>query len=168
MAIEMNLQNDSTIYNEGQSVRVIGIIESGSIVMKSKYFSLSLTPGQVMGLLHLNDCIALTTDVTIDDTTISAYRLENNFPNNNIFLSDQTLLTAAIETVKSQFGDLNKIYAQYKEQLKYAVQLHDSLTKKYVMLCEKLHVTPKISTPNSKKNREGGISRLCPLPEKCL
>ena len=149
MAIEMNLQNDSTIYNEGQSVRVIGIIESGSIVMKSKYFSLSLTSGQVMGLLHLNDCVALTTDVTIDDTTISAYRLENNFPNNNIFLNDQTLLTAAIETVKSQFGDLNKIYAQYKEQLKHAVQLHDSLTKKYVVLCEKLHVTPKISTPNS-------------------
>lgn len=144
----MNLQNDTTIYNEGQPIRVIGIIESGSITMKSKYFSLSLTKGQVMGLLHLNDCVALTTDVTTEDTTISAYRLENNFPDNNIFLSDLALQQAALETVKCQFSNLNIIYAQYKEQLKNAAQLHDILTKKYVVLCEKLHVTPKISTPD--------------------
>jgi len=149
MAIEMILQNDTTIYNEGQPVRVIGIIESGSIVMKSKYFSLSLTQGQVMGLLHLNDCVALTTDVTCEDTTINAYRLESNFPTNNIFLNDPLLQKTSIETVKCQFESLNKIYMQYKEQLKNTVQLHDTLTKKYVVLCEKLHVTPKISAPNS-------------------
>lgn len=147
MAVEMILQNNSTIYSEGQPVKFIGIIESGSILMKSKYFSLTLKKGQVMGLLHLNDCVALTTDVTLEDTTIGAYRLENNFPDKNMFLSDQALQQAALETVKCQFGNLIKLYTQYKDQLRIAAQLHDTLVKKYVVLCEKLHVTPKISSP---------------------
>lgn len=143
MAIETLLQNFSTIYTEGQPVRVIGIIESGSILMKNKYFSLTLSAGQVMGLLHLSNCVALTTDTTIEPATISAYRLESKFPDNSILLNDPKLQQASLETVKCQFGNLTRIYLQYKEQLKNTVQLYDTLTKKYIGLCEKLHVAPK-------------------------
>ena len=143
MAIETLLQNFSTIYTEGQPVRVIGIIESGSILMKHKYFSLTLNAGQVMGLLHLSDCVALTTDTSIDASTISAYRLENKFPDNSILLNDPKLQRASLETVKCQLGNLTRIYLQYKDQLKTTVQLYDTLTKKYTLLCEKLHITPK-------------------------
>ena len=145
MAIETLLQNDTTIYSEGQPVRVIGIIESGSVLMKNKYFSLSLGVGQVMGLLHLSDCTALTTDISIEPTTISAYRLENKFPDNSVLLNDSKLQQASLETIKCQLENLIKIYQQYKEQLKNTVQLYDSLTKKYTVLCEKLHVSPKAS-----------------------
>ena len=143
MAIETLLQNFSTIYTEGQPVRVIGIIESGSILMKHKYFSLTLNAGQVMGLLHLSDCVALTTDTSIEASTISAYRLENKFPDNSILLNDPKLQRASLETVKCQLGNLTRIYLQYKDQLKTTVQLYDTLTKKYTLLCEKLHITPK-------------------------
>ena len=34
MASEMILQNNTTIFNEGQTVRLMGIIESGSVMMK--------------------------------------------------------------------------------------------------------------------------------------
>ena len=145
MAIETLLQNDTTIYTEGQPVRVIGIIESGSVLMKNKYFSLTLDAGQVMGLLHLSDCVALTTDVSNDVTTISAYRLENNFPDNSILLNDLRLQQASLKTLKCQLKNLAQIYLQYKEQLKTSIQLYDTLTKKYIALCEKLHVTPKTS-----------------------
>lgn len=145
MASEMILQKNTTIYNEGQPVKVVGIIESGSVVMKSDYFSLTLNPGQVMGLLHIYNGTAFTTDITADDTTLSAYRLENSFPDNSILQEDFTLQQAALETIKSQMNSLIKLYTQYKEQLKNTSLLHSALVKKYVTLCEKLHITPKIT-----------------------
>ena len=59
---------------------------------------------------------------------------------------------ASLQTIKYQFNQLTKIYLQYKEQLKTASLLHNTLTKKYVALCEKLHVTPKISTNRDESN----------------
>ncbi len=145
MASEMILQNNTTIYNEGQATRIIGVIETGSVIMKHKYFSLTLNEGQVMGLLHLHDCLALTTDTTAEDTTLTAYRLENTFPDKSILQSDLKLQQASLQTIKYQFNNLTKIYLQYREQLKNTSLLHNTLVKKYVALCEKLHVTPKIS-----------------------
>ncbi|MBQ8039963.1 MAG: hypothetical protein IJ274_08870 [Lachnospiraceae bacterium] len=145
MASEMILQNNTTIYNEGQPVRVIGVIESGSVLMKNKYFSLTLVEGQVMGLLHLHSGLAFTTDTTNEDTTISAYRLESTFPDKNILQNDYKLQKAALETLKCQMDNLIKIYVQYKEQLKTISLLDNSLVKKYAGLCEKLHVTPRIT-----------------------
>ncbi len=145
MASEMILQNNTTIYNEGQPVRVIGIIEAGSVIMKNKYFSLTLGTGQVMGLLHLQSGLAFTTDITAEDTTINAYRLENTFPDKNILQNDLKLQKASLETIKCQMNTLIKLYVQYKEQLKNTSQLNNSLTKNYVALCEKLHITPKIT-----------------------
>ncbi len=145
MASEMILQNNTTIYNEGQPVRVIGIIEHGSVIMKNKYFSLTMGAGQVMGLLHLHSGLAFTTDITGEDTTINAYRLESTFPDKNILQSDLKLQKASLETIKCQMNALIKLYVQYKEQLKNISQLSLSLTKKYVALCEKLHMTPKIT-----------------------
>lgn len=147
MASEMILQSNTTIYNEGQAARIIGIIESGSVIMKHKYFSLTLNQGQVMGLLHLNAGSAFTTDITLEDTTLTAYRLENTFPNKSVLQSDVKLQKASLQTIKCQFNSLSKIYLQYKEQLKTTSLLHNTLAKKYITLCEKLHVTPKIS-PN--------------------
>ena len=146
MASEMILQKNTTIYSEGQPVRVIGIIESGSVIMKDEYFSLTLNPGQVMGLLHLYGGSTFTTDITGEDTTISAYRLETTFPDKNILQEDFKLQKAALETVNSQMSALIKLYLQYKEQLKNTSSLHNALVKKYVALCEKLHITPKISS----------------------
>ena len=145
MASEMILQNGTTIYNEGQPVRVIGIIESGSVVMKNKYFSLTLGPGQVMGLLHICGGEAFTTDITTSDTALTAYRLENSFPDKNILQEDSKLQKAALDTIKLQTNALIKLYNQYKEQLKNTSRLQNVLAQKYVSLCEKLHVTPKIS-----------------------
>lgn len=145
MASEMILQKNTTIYNEEQPVRVIGIIESGSVIMKNEYFSLTLTPGQVMGLLHLHKGSALTTDITGEDTSLSAYRLETTFPDKNILQEDFKLQKASLETIKCQMSALIKTYMQYKEQLKNTSTLHNALVKKYVALCEKLHVTPRIT-----------------------
>lgn len=146
MASEMILQKNTTIYSEGQPVRVIGIIESGSVIMKDEYFSLTLNPGQVMGLLHLQKGSAFTTDITGEDTSITAYRLETSFPDKNILQEDFKLQKAALETIKCQMNDLIQIYLQYKEQLKNTTSLYTSLVKKYITLCEKLHVMPKIAS----------------------
>lgn len=145
MASEMILQKNTTIYSEGQPVRVVGIIESGSVIMKNEYFSLTLNKGQVMGLLHLHKGAAFTTDVTGDDTVLSAYRLETTFPDKNILQEDFTLQKAALDTIKCQMNSFIKLYVQYKEQLKNTSLLHNALVKKYTALCEKLHVTPRIS-----------------------
>ena len=145
MASEMILQKDTTIYNEDQPVRVVGIIESGCIKMNSKYFSLTLDSGQVMGLLHLDGGVAFTTDITCEDTNIHAYRLETTFPDKNILQTDAKLQQASLKTVKCQLNSLIKYYSQYKEHLKDAVKLHTSLANKYIAICEKLHVNPKIS-----------------------
>lgn len=145
MASEMILQNNTTIYTEGQAVRIIGVIETGSVTMQHKYFSLTLNEGQVMGLLHLHGNLAFTTDTTAEDTSLTAYRLENTFPDKSILQSDAKLQNAAMLTIKCQFDNLTKIYMQYKEQLKNTTLLHNTLVKKYIALCEKLHVTPKIS-----------------------
>ena len=145
MASEMILQKNTTIYNEGQPVKVIGIIESGSIIMKNKYFSLTLNPGQVMGLLHIQKGSAFTTDITGEDTAISAYRLENTFPDNSILQEDFTLQKAALHTVRHQMNFYNKLYVQYKEQLKNTSLIFNALVKKYTALCDKLHIAPKKS-----------------------
>ena len=152
MASEMILQGNTTIYNEGQAARIIGIIETGSVLMKHKYFSLTVNEGQVIGLLHLHSGSAFTTDITAEDTTLTAYRLENTFPNKSLLQTDLKLQKASLQTIKYQFNQLTKIYLQYKEQLKTASLLHNTLTKKYVALCEKLHVTPKISTNRDESN----------------
>lgn len=145
MASEMILQKNTTIYNEGQPVRVVGIIESGFVIMKNDYFSLTLNPGQVMGLLHLHKGTAFTTDVTGEDTVLSAYRLETSFPDKNILQEDFTLQKAAVGTIKCQMNSFIKLYIQYKEQLKNTSLLHNALVKKYVALCEKLHITSRIT-----------------------
>ena len=152
MASEMILQGNTTIYNEGQAARIIGIIETGSVLMKHKYFSLTVNEEQVIGLLHLHSGSAFTTDITAEDTTLTAYRLENTFPNKSLLQTDLKLQKASLQTIKYQFNQLTKIYLQYKEQLKTASLLHNTLTKKYVALCEKLHVTPKISTNRDESN----------------
>ena len=146
MASEMILQKNTTIYNEGQPVKVIGIIDSGSVVMKNDYFSLTLTEGQVMGLLHLYNGNALTTDITGEDTVLNAYRLETTFPDKSLLQEDMTLQKASLDTIKCQMGNLIKLYVQYKEQLKNTSLLHNTLLKKYVALCEKLHITPKATS----------------------
>ena len=143
MASEMILQKNTTIYNEGQTVKVIGIIDSGSIVMKNKYFSLTLNPGQVMGLLHIHKGTAFTTDITGEDTSISAYRLENSFPNNSILQEDFTLQKAALLTIRQQMNTYNELYVQYKEQLKNTSLIFNALVKKYTALCTRLHIAPK-------------------------
>ena len=143
MASEMILQKNTTIYNEGQPVKFIGIIDSGSVFMKNKYFSLTLNPGQVMGLLHIHKGSAYTTDITGEDTTISAYRLENTFPDNSILQEDFTLQKAALSTVRTQMNAYNKLYVQYKEQLKNTSLIFSALIKKYTSLCTRLHIAPK-------------------------
>lgn len=145
MASEMILQKNTTIYNEGQPVKVIGIIETGSIVMKNRYFSQTLNPGQIMGLLHIHKGTAFTTDTTGDDTSITAYRLENSFPDSSILQEDFTLQRAAIHTLRCQMDNYNKLYAQYKEQLKNTSLIYNALVKKYNGLCDKLHIAPKAS-----------------------
>ena len=151
MASEMILQNNTTIFNEGQSVRLIGIIKSGSVIMKHKYFSLTLEAGEVMGLLHLHNGLSFTTDITLEDTTISAYRLENTFPDKSLLQSDSELQEAALNTLARQFKNMTQLFMQCREQLKSTYLLHNDLVQKYTVLCEKLHVTSKIpmSQPNA-------------------
>ena len=147
MANEMILQKNTAIYNPGQPVRVIGIIKSGSIIMNSDYFSLTLPPGQVMGLLHLKNGTAFTTDITTEDTVLSAYRLENTYPDVTVLQDNHRLQKAALETINCQMSSLITQYKQYKDQLKSITSVHTNLTKKYTAICEKLHVASKI--PNS-------------------
>ena len=96
MASEMILQKNTTIYNEGQPVKVVGIINSGNILMKNDYFSLSIGKGQVMGLFHLQSGTAITTDITTEDTAINAFRLETTFPNKNILQENFDLQKASL------------------------------------------------------------------------
>lgn len=145
MASEMILQKNTTIYNEGQPVKVVGIINSGNILMKDEYFSLSLGKGQVMGLLHLQSGTAITTDVTGEDTAINAFRLEASFPDKNILQENFDLQKASLETVRVQMNCLIKFYMQYKEQLKNTYTVYNALVKKYNVLCDKLHITSKIA-----------------------
>lgn len=144
MASEMILQKNTAIYTEGQPVKTIGIIESGSVIMKNDYFSLTLNPGQVMGLLHIHKGTAFTTDITGEDTTLSAYRLENSFPDNSILQEDFKFQKAALFTIRYQMDNYSKLYIQYKEQLKNTSLIYNALLKKYVTICERLHIVPKI------------------------
>ena len=146
MASEMILQKNTTIYNEGQPVKVVGIINSGNILMKNDYFSLSIGKGQVMGLFHLQSGTAITTDITTEDTAINAFRLETTFPDKNILQENFDLQKASLETVRVQMNSLIKFYMQYKEQLKNTYTVYSALVKKYNVLCEKLHITSKITT----------------------
>lgn len=145
MANEMKLQKDTNIFNPGQTINTIGIIESGAVVMKSNYFSLTLEKGQVMGLFHLYNRTATTNDVAGDDTVLSAYRLENSFPNTTVLQEDTTLQRAALETIKCQMNACIKLYSQYKEKLKNISLIQVALVKKYCSLCEKLQITPRIA-----------------------
>ena len=145
MASEMILQKNTTIYNEGQPVKVVGIINSGNILMKNDYFSLSIGKGQVMGLFHLQSGTAITTDITTEDTAINAFRLETTFPDKNILQENFDLQKASLETVRVQMNSLIKFYMQYKEQLKNTYTVYSALVKKYNVLCEKLHITSKIT-----------------------
>ena len=55
------------------------------------------------------------------------------------------LQKASIETVRVQINSLIKFYMQYKEQLKNTYTVYNALVKKYNILCEKLHITSKIT-----------------------
>ncbi len=149
MASEMKLQQNSTIYAKGQAVNVIGIIQSGTVTMHSDTFSIHLTSGQVIGLLHLNNRVAATTDIATEDTIFSAYRLENNFPDTTILQEDSELQTAALCTISTQMHTCIQLYKKYQEQLKDAVLVQSTLIKKYIALCEKLHITPRLTTANA-------------------
>ncbi len=148
MANEMKLQKNTSIYSQGQPVNAIGIIQSGSIIMGSNYFSLTLDEGQVMGLFHLHNRTAVTNDIAGSDTVLSAYRLETTFPNTTVLKEDATLQKAALDTIKKQFATCIKLYEQYKEQLKNTTLLHTALVKKYTSLCEKLQIAPRIPNAN--------------------
>lgn len=149
MASEMILQKNTTIYNENQSAKVVGIINSGSILMQNEYFTLTLSEGQVMGLLHLFNQSAITTDITLEDTTINAFRLEPSFPNKSVLQDNLELQKAALDTVCLQMNNLINIYVQYKEQLKNTYGIYATLIKKYASLCDKLHITSKIPANDS-------------------
>lgn len=148
MATQMKLQKDTSIYTQGQAVNFIGIIESGSVLMKSNYFSLTLEEGEVLGLFHLSNRKAETNDIAGSDTTFDCYRLEVTFPNSSALKEDETLQRAALLTVQKQFSSCIKLYTQYKEQLNYISVLHTALVKKYKLICDRMQIVPKITDIN--------------------
>lgn len=145
MTTQMKLQKNTSIYTQGQPVNFIGTIESGSVIMKSNYFSLTLEAGQVLGLFHLSNRKAETTDIAGSDTTFECYRLEVTFPNITALKDDEKLQKAALLTIQKQFSACIKLYKQYKEQLNNVALIHTALVKKYKLLCERLQITPKIT-----------------------